>query len=143
MNEFNNQVSDALTKWINSCPLDSVIRLVIYSESADSIIEYDVTDNIKIHKYKKPRVRKVADNPTLIKQWLADGRYDIDWPATKAQIRTIFKNRGGQRNNPTLVNDVAIAVDYRFILPQSPETRIKGQTYPKYILNPETFNSSE
>ena len=79
------------------------------------------------------------DAPDTIKQWLDAGRYDIDWPATKDQIKTIFKNRGGQKHNPSLIDDITVALNRRFIIEQAPETRTKGQKYVKFVLNPEYF----
>lgn len=81
-----------------------------------------------------------ANDPLCIKQWLADGRYDIDWPATKAQIRTIFKNRGGVTFNTAQLDNLKVAINRRFIIEQPAETRSKGQTHIKYILNPEEFD---
>lgn len=82
---------------------------------------------------------KKNDSPEVIKQWLEAGRYDIAWPATKEQIKTIFKNRGGQSHKPAQDDDLIVAMHRGFIIEQSPETREKGQKYVKYILNPMEF----
>lgn len=77
------------------------------------------------------------DHPDNIMKWLDVGRYDIDWPATKEQIKTIFKNRGGVKSNPSLLDNIKVALNRRFIIEQPEETRKRGQTHVKYILNPE------
>lgn len=82
---------------------------------------------------------KLNDSPDNIKTWLVAGRYDIEWPATKEQIKSIFKNRGGVKNNPALLDNVKVAVNRRFIIEQSRDTMLRGQTHPKFILNPEEF----
>lgn len=79
------------------------------------------------------------DTPENIKQWLTVGRDDIEWPATKEQIKTIFKNRGGVKYNPALLDNIKVAVNKRYIIPQPKETMAKGQTHPKFILNPSEF----
>jgi KaiC/GvpD/RAD55 family RecA-like ATPase len=79
------------------------------------------------------------DEPIAIKKWLEVGRYDIEWPATKDKIKSIFKNRGGVKNNPSLLDNLKVALNRRFIIEQPKETRTKGQTHVKYILNPEEF----
>ena len=79
------------------------------------------------------------DNPDYIKQWLTIGRYDIEWPASKDKIKGIFKNRGGVTSNPALLDNLRVALNRRFIIEQPPETRTKGQTHIKYILNPDEF----
>ena len=82
---------------------------------------------------------KLNDTPDNIKEWLKVGRFDIEWPATKEKIKTIFKNRGGVTSNPALLDNLRIAINRRFIIEQPKETRAKGQTHIKYILNPEEF----
>ena len=82
---------------------------------------------------------KLNDTPDNIKEWLKVGRFDIEWPATKDKIKTIFKNRGGVTSNPALLDNLRIAINRRFIIEQPKETRAKGQTHIKYILNPEEF----
>lgn len=83
------------------------------------------------------------DTPENIKRWLSDGRDDIEWPATKEQIKTIFKNRGGVKGTNALFDNVKVAVARRFIIAQPPETMKKGQTHPKFILNPAEFPKRE
>lgn len=85
----------------------------------------------------------VHDDPLTIKQWLSAGRNDIEWPATKTQIKEIFKTRGGQTHGATLVDDVTVAINLKYLVPQSPESRRKGQTYIKYELNPEKFTDED
>ncbi len=82
---------------------------------------------------------KLNDTPEAIKQWLKAGRYDIEWPATKEQIKTIFKNRGGVSNRTAQSDNLKVALNRRFITEQPKESRAKGQNYIKYILNPEEF----
>lgn len=82
---------------------------------------------------------KLNDTPEAIKQWLKAGRYDIEWPATKEQIKTIFKNRGGVSNRTAQSDNLKVALNRRFIIEQPKESRDKGQNYIKYILNPEDF----
>lgn len=82
---------------------------------------------------------KLNDTPEAIKQWLKAGRYDIEWPATKEQIKTIFKNRGGVSNRTAQSDNLKVALNRRFIIEQPKESRAKGQNYIKYILNPEDF----
>lgn len=82
---------------------------------------------------------KLNDTPEAIKQWLKAGRYDIEWPATKEQIKTIFKNRGGVSNRTAQSDNMKVALNRRFIIEQPKESRAKGQNYIKYILNPEEF----
>lgn len=84
-------------------------------------------------------VPKMNNQPDAIKEWLRIGRYDIEWPATKEKIKSIFKIRGGVSNNTALVDNVVVAINRRFVIPQPKETRTKGQNYVKYILNPEEF----
>lgn len=83
------------------------------------------------------------EKPEQIKEWLQVGRFDIDWPATKEKIKGIFKSRGGVTSNPSLLDNLKVALNRRFIIEQPPETRKKGQTHPKYILNPEEFPSDD
>lgn len=82
---------------------------------------------------------KKNDAPEVIKQWLEAGRNDISWPATKEQIKSIFKARGGQKNTPSLNDDMTVALNRRFIIEQLPETKVKGQKHIKFILNPAEF----
>lgn len=82
---------------------------------------------------------RLSDTPRNIQQWLEIGRNDIEWPATKEQIKKIFKSRGGVTSNPALLDNVKVAINRRFIIEQAEETRTKGQTHVKYILNPEFF----
>lgn len=82
---------------------------------------------------------KLNDAPENIKAWLTIGRNDIEWPASKEKIRTIFKNRGGVSNASAQSDNIKVALNRRFIIPQPKETRAKGQTHVKYILNPEEF----
>lgn len=82
---------------------------------------------------------KLNDAPENIKAWLTIGRNDIEWPATKEKIRTIFKNRGGVSNASAQSDNIKVALNRRFIIEQPKETRSKGQTHIKYILNPEEF----
>ena len=82
---------------------------------------------------------KLNDAPENIKAWLTTGRYDIEWPASKDKIKSIFKNRGGVANKPAQDDNMKVALNRRFIIPQPKETRAKGQTHIKYILNPEEF----
>jgi hypothetical protein len=86
---------------------------------------------------------KLNDNPENIKQWLTAGRYDIEWPATKEQIKTIFKNRGGVNNRTAQNDNMKVAINRRFVVEQPAETRVKGQTHPKFILNPEEFPNDD
>lgn len=85
----------------------------------------------------------VHDDPLTIKQWLSAGRNDIEWPATKTQIKEIFKTRGGQTHGATLVDDLTTAINNHYLVPQSPESRRKGQTHIKYELNPEMFTDDD
>ena len=82
---------------------------------------------------------KLNDKPDNIKKWLEDGKDDIEWPATKVSIKTIFKNRGGVTSSTALNDNLKVAVNRRFIIEQPQETKTKGQTHVKYILNPEIF----
>lgn len=82
---------------------------------------------------------KMNDAIDSIKNWLDAGRFDITWPATKEQIKSIFKNRGGQTHKPTQDDDLLVAMNRRFIIAQPEETRTKGQKHIKFILNPEYF----
>ena len=82
---------------------------------------------------------RLNDAPENIKAWLTIGRNDIEWPATKEKIRTIFKNRGGVSNASAQSDNIKVALNRRFIIEQPKETRAKGQTHVKYILNPEEF----
>ena len=82
---------------------------------------------------------KKNDDPEVIKKWLEAGRYDISWPATKEQIKSIFKNRGGQTHKPAQDDDMTVALNRRFIVDQPTDTRTKGQKHIKFILNPEYF----
>ena len=82
---------------------------------------------------------KKNDDPEQIRRWLEAGRYDISWPATKEQIKGIFKSRGGQTHKPAQDDDMTVALYRRFVLEQPPETRTKGQKHVKFILNPEYF----
>ena len=79
------------------------------------------------------------DTPENIKAWLTVGRDDIEWPATKEEIKKIFKSRGGVKYNPALLDNIKVAVNRRYIIPQSPDTMKKGQTHPKFLLNPTEF----
>jgi hypothetical protein len=79
------------------------------------------------------------DEPDNIKQWLSEGRDDIQWPATKEQIKSIFKNRGGVKNNPALNDNMKVALNSRYVVIQPQDTMVKGQTHPKFILNPLIF----
>ena len=82
---------------------------------------------------------KLNDAPDNIKAWLMAGRYDIEWPASKDKIKSIFKNRGGVANKPAQDDNMRVALNRRFVIEQPKDTRIKGQTHVKYILNPEEF----
>jgi len=82
---------------------------------------------------------KMNDTPEHIKAWLTIGRNDIEWPASKDKIKSIFKNRGGVANKPAQDDNMKVALNRRFIIKQPEETRVKGQTHIKYILNPEEF----
>lgn len=82
---------------------------------------------------------KLNDSPDAIKQWLSAGRYDIEWPATKEKIKSIFKNRGCVSNKTAQDDNMKVALNRRFVIEQPTETRMKGQNYIKYILNPEEF----
>lgn len=82
---------------------------------------------------------KQNDSPDNIKEWLRVGRYDIEWPASKEQIKSIFRNRGGVKNKPAQDDNMKVAVARRFVIPQPPETRKNGQTHTKFILNPAEF----
>ena len=79
------------------------------------------------------------DSPEAIRGWLEAGRYDIEWPATKGDIKTIFRNRGGQTNKPAQDDDLQVALNRRFIIEQPPSTRVKGQKHVKFVLNPSEF----
>jgi hypothetical protein len=81
------------------------------------------------------------DTPENIKAWLMTGRHDIEWPATKEQIKTIFRNRGGVTHKPAQDDNLKVAFNRRFIIES--ETRTKGQRHPKYILNPAEFPSDD
>lgn len=83
------------------------------------------------------------DKPEAIKQWLTIGRDDIEWPATKEQIKTIFKNRGGVKNKPAQDDNMKVAINTRFVIEQPRETMKKGQTHFKYILNPRIFPTDD
>lgn len=82
---------------------------------------------------------KKNDDPETIKAWLEQGRYDIEWPATKEKIKSIFKNRGGQTHKPSQDDDMTVALNRRFVIEQPAETRTKGQKYIKFVLNPAEF----
>ena len=79
------------------------------------------------------------DAPDNIKAWLVAGHYDIEWPASKEKIKSIFKSRGGVSNTAAQNDNMKVALNRRFIIEQPPETRVKGQTHIKYVLNPEYF----
>jgi len=83
------------------------------------------------------------DTPENIKQWLTIGRDDIEWPATKEKIRSIFRNRGGVKSNPAQLDNLKVAINLRYIIPQPDDTLIKGQTHKKFILNPVIFPIKE
>ena len=82
---------------------------------------------------------KLNESPETIKEWLRIGRYDIEWPASKEKIKTIFKNRGGVTNKTAQDDNMKVALNRRLIIEQPKETRVKGQNYIRYILNPEEF----
>ena len=86
---------------------------------------------------------KLNDSPENIKEWLTIGRNDIEWPATKEKIKSIFKTRGGITSNPSLLDNLKVAIFRRFIIEQPADTRTKGQTHVKYILNPEIFPDND
>ena len=86
---------------------------------------------------------KLNDTPENIKMWLTIGRHDIEWPATKEQIKSIFKNRGGVKNKPAQDDNIKVALNRRFIIEQPSETRVKGQTHIKYVLNKDEFPDEE
>lgn len=86
---------------------------------------------------------KMNDKPDAIRRWLEIGRHDIEWPASKTEIKSIFKSRGGVSNTAALNDNLLVALNRRFLLPQPKETRVKGQTHIKYILNPEEFGEDE
>lgn len=83
------------------------------------------------------------DEPDNIKQWLSEGRDDIQWPATKEQIKSIFKNRGGVKNKPAQDDNMKVALNMRYVIMQPQDTMVKGQTHPKFILNPLMFPKVE
>ena len=82
---------------------------------------------------------KLNDTPDNIKSWLTAGRYDIEWPATKEEIKKVFKNRGAVTNTAAQNDNLKVALNRRFIIEQPKETRKKGQTHPRFFLNPEEF----
>ena len=86
---------------------------------------------------------RLNDNPENIKQWLTVGRNDIEWPATKEKIKTIFKNRGGVTNKTAQDDNLKVAMNRRFIIEQPRDTWAKGQNYVRYILNPEVIPNDE
>ena len=83
-----------------------------------------------------------GDTPEQIRQWLDEGRGDIEWPASLQAIKQMFRERGGQKNTPLLQADVNTARNRRFIVPQDEATFEKGQRCPKYYLNPLEFSST-
>ena len=84
---------------------------------------------------------RMAADPDAIKYWLTIGRQDIDWPATKEKIKTIFKSRGGVSNKTAQDDTMKVAIARRFVIEQPKETRTKGQTHIKYVLNPLEFTA--
>jgi KaiC/GvpD/RAD55 family RecA-like ATPase len=86
---------------------------------------------------------KLNDIPENIKRWLEIGRNYIEWPASKEKIREIIKNRGGVANRAAQLDNIRVAMNRRFIIEQPAETRTKGQTHIKYILNPEEFKDED
>ena len=86
---------------------------------------------------------KLNDTPDNIKHWLEVGRNDIEWPATKEKIKSIFKNRGGVTNKTAQDDNLKVALNRRFVIEQPKDTWTKGQNYVKYILNPEEFKDED
>ena len=80
------------------------------------------------------------DDPEIIRVWLQDGQFDIEWPATLTEIRGLIKTRGGVTYNTKLQADVTVAKNRRFLIPQPEEERTKGQRHTKFYLNPEEIN---
>jgi hypothetical protein len=86
---------------------------------------------------------KLNDTPDNIKHWLEVGHNDIEWPATKEKIKSIFKNRGGVTNKTAQDGNLKVALNRRFVIEQPKDTWTKGQNYVKYILNPEEFKDED
>lgn len=75
------------------------------------------------------------DDPETIREWLTQGQFDIEWPATLTEIRNVLKTRGNVTNQVRQQADVTVAKNRRFIIPQPDNEREKGQRHTKYYLN--------
>ena len=75
------------------------------------------------------------DDPETIREWLTQGQFDIEWPATLTEIRNLLKMRGNITNQNRQQADVMVAKNRRFIIPQPDDERVKGQKHAKFYLN--------
>lgn len=77
-------------------------------------------------------------NPDDVKNILTVNQREIEWPATKTDIRNkIFKAKGGTNNSTKLQRMMDIAINRKFIIEEPEENRQPGQTHPRLTLNPE------
>ena len=70
-----------------------------------------------------------------ISKMLADGQFDIKWPATLKQIKGIFKSLGGVTSSDVLQAYIQVARNRRFIIPQEQSEMDRGQKYPLFYLH--------
>lgn len=84
------------------------------------------------------KVDKDFINPDDVKNILTVNQREIEWPATKTDIRNkIFKAKGGTNNSTKLQRMIDIAINRKFIIEEPEESRQPGQTHPRLMLNPE------
>lgn len=70
-----------------------------------------------------------------IRKMLIDGQFDVKWPCTLKQIKSIFKSLGGVTSSDVLQAYIQVARNRRFIVPQDASEMAKGQKYPLFELH--------
>ena len=88
-------------------------------------------------------VKANGDSPEQIRQWLAEGQHDIEWPATLKDIKKMMSAHGGPTNTNSLQADITIARNRRFIIAQPDAEMEKGQRMPRFYLNPAEYNNTK
>lgn len=146
--EFGNKVSDTLVS-IKSKTANGVTFTVKQQDARDKDMDdwkYEVTDDaggLGIPKIigsgtSESKADKDFINPDDVKNILTVNQREIEWPATKTDIRNkIFKAKGGINNSTKLQRMMDIAINRTFIIEEPEENRQPGQTHPRLTLNPE------
>ena len=74
-----------------------------------------------------------------VKNWIEEGKKNIDWPSTHSDIYTYIFNPNGVEDEKEQKELMEMCINRRFFIRQSPEEMKEGQRNPRLKLNEDIF----